>query len=110
MQEILHLHERQTLRLFLRRDAFARFVSCLVYVPRERYNTELRRKFQDILQEALNGTEAEFQAQVSESVLARIQFIVRTPDGIPDGVERGEIESRAWSRPRAPGATCCATA
>jgi glutamate dehydrogenase len=94
VQEILHLHERQMIRLFLRRDAFARFVSCMVYVPRERYNTDLRRRFQDILQEMLNGTEVEFQAQVSESALARIQFIVRTPDGIPDRVERGEIEAR----------------
>ncbi len=94
VQEILHLHERQTLRLFLRRDAFARFVSCLVYVPRERYNTAIRRRFQDILQEALNGTEVEFQAQVSESILARIQFIVRTPDGIPEDVDRAEIEAR----------------
>jgi glutamate dehydrogenase len=94
VHEILHLHERQTIHLFLRRDAFARFVSCMVYVPRERYNTELRRRFQDILQEALNCTEVEFQAQVSESALARIQFIVRTPDGIPEGVDRGEIEAR----------------
>ena len=66
----------------------------MVYVPRERYNTDLRRRFQDILQEMLGGTEVEFQAQVSESALARIQFIVRTPDGIPEGVERGEIEAR----------------
>ena len=94
VHEILHLHERQTIRLFLRRDAFARFVSCMVYVPRERYNTELRRRFQDILQEALNGTEVEFQAQVSESILARIQFIIRTPDGIPADLDRGEIEAR----------------
>src|SRR5918996_3571116 len=93
-QEILHLQERQKIRLFLRRDPFARFVSCLVYVPRERYNTEIRRRFQEILQEALGGTEVEFQAQVSESILARIQFIIRTPDGIPADVERGEIEAR----------------
>jgi glutamate dehydrogenase len=103
VQEILHLHERQSLRLFLRRDAFARFVSCMIYVPRERYNTEIRRKFQDILLEALSGTEVEFQAHISESILARIQFIVRTPDGIPTGIDRGEIEarlveaSRSWS-------------
>jgi glutamate dehydrogenase len=94
VHEILHLHERQTIRLFLRRDAFARFVSCMVYVPRERYNTELRRRFQDILQEALNGTEVEFQAQVSESILARIQFIIRTPDGIPADLDRAEVEAR----------------
>jgi glutamate dehydrogenase len=93
-QEILHLQERQKIRLFLRKDAFARFVSCLIYVPRDRYNTDMRRRFQDILQEALNGTEVEFQAQLSESMLARIQFIVRTPDGIPADVDRAAIEAR----------------
>ena len=102
-QEILHLQERQKIRLFLRRDPFARFVSCLVYVPRERYDTELRRRFQGILQNALGGTEVEFQAQVSESMLARIQFIVRTPEGIPADVDPAEIEAslaeaaRSWT-------------
>ena len=43
--------------------------------------------------EALNGTEVEFQAQLSESILARIQFIVRTPDGIPAG-RRSAARSR----------------
>jgi glutamate dehydrogenase len=94
VQEILHLQERQQIRLFLRKDAFARFVSCMIYVPRERYTTEMRRKFQDILQAALNGTEGEFQAHISESILARIQFIVRTPEGIPPTVDRAEIEAR----------------
>ena len=93
-QEILHLQERQKIRLFLRRDPFARFVSCLVYVPRERYNTEIRRRFQEILRQALGGTEVEYQAQFSESILARIQFIVRTPDGIPADLDAAELEAR----------------
>jgi len=99
--EILHLQERQRIRLFLRKDSFARYVSCLVYVPRERYHTELRRRFQDILQAALNGTEVEYQAQVSESVLARIQFIVRTPAGIPADLDPAEIEARLVEAARA---------
>src|SRR5690606_18258059 len=93
-QEILHLQERQKIRLFMRRDPFARFVSCLVYVPRDRYNTEIRRRFQEILLEALGGTEVEYQAQLSESILARIQFIVRTPEGTPADVDPAEIEAR----------------
>jgi glutamate dehydrogenase len=93
-QEILHLQERQKIRLFLRRDPFARFVSCLVYVPRERYNTEIRRRFQEILQHALGGTEVEYQAQFSESILARIQFIVRTPEKIPADLDAAELEAR----------------
>jgi glutamate dehydrogenase len=46
---ILHLQERQRLRLFTLTDTFGRFVSCLVYVPRDHYNTELRRRMQTIL-------------------------------------------------------------
>jgi glutamate dehydrogenase len=101
-QAILHLQERQRIRLFLRKDAFARFVSCLIYVPRERYNTYLRQRFEDILLAALGGTEVEYQAHVSESVLARIQFIVRTPEGIPEDVDPQAIEqqlieaTRSW--------------
>ena len=39
---ILHLGERQRFRLFVRRDPFERFLSCLIYAPRENYTTELR--------------------------------------------------------------------
>ena len=103
VMETLHLQERQRIRLFARRDAFARFVSCLVYVPRERYNTELRRRFQEILEEALGGRETEYQVQVSESTLARIHFIVRMPDGLAYDVDLSSIEeqlaaaARSWS-------------
>ena len=103
VMETLHLQERQRIRLFARRDAFARFVSCLVYVPRDRYNTELRRRFQDILEEALGGRETEYQVQVSESTLARIHFIVRMPDGLRNDIDLAAIEAelieaaRSWS-------------
>jgi len=53
---ILHLQERQRIALFTRRDPFERFVSCLVYLPRDRYNTELRLRIQDILARAYDGT------------------------------------------------------
>ncbi|MEM8948064.1 MAG: NAD-glutamate dehydrogenase [Pseudomonadota bacterium] len=94
VMETLHLQERQRIRLFARRDTFARFVSCLVYVPRDRYNTELRRRFQDILEEELGGRETEYQVQVSESMLARIHFIVRMPDGLEKDVDLAAIETR----------------
>ena len=90
--QILHLQDRQHIRLFIRRDQYERFVSCLVYVPRERYNTALRFRFQAILERALDSDETEFQAQLSESVLARILFIVRTPHGIPENLDVDEIE------------------
>jgi glutamate dehydrogenase len=61
---ILHLQERQRVRLFVRRDTYGRFFSCLVFVPRDRYNTEIRQRMQDILQRALGGTNAEFNVRL----------------------------------------------
>ena len=52
---ILNLQERQRIALFVRRDPLERFVSCLVYVPRERYDSALRRRFAAILEEAFAG-------------------------------------------------------
>ena len=57
---ILHLGDRQRFRLFVRRDPFERFLSCLIYAPRENYTTELRQKWQQILVQAFNGTSSEF--------------------------------------------------
>ncbi len=82
---ILRLGERQRTRLFLRRDLYGRFFSCLIYVPRESYNTELRVKLQEILRRGLNGGASEFSVHLSESMLARVHIVVRTsPGSIPE--------------------------
>ncbi|HYR33052.1 MAG TPA: NAD-glutamate dehydrogenase [Burkholderiales bacterium] len=78
---ILQLGERQRLRLLVRQDAYSRFVSCLIYVPRERYNTELRQRFQKILAEAFNGVSSEFDVHLSASTLGRILMRIRTKPG-----------------------------
>ncbi|MCK5363724.1 MAG: NAD-glutamate dehydrogenase, partial [Gammaproteobacteria bacterium] len=78
---ILHLQERQRIRLFVHRDPFGRFYSCIVYVPRDRYTTEVRRSIQDLLGRELGGEDIEFDVRLSESVLARLYFIVRVPPG-----------------------------
>jgi glutamate dehydrogenase len=91
---ILALGDRLRLRLFVRRDPFDRFVSCLVYVPREAYATDLRLKFQRILVEAYGGTAADFNVQLGDTALARIHFIVRTTPGQVPEVDRKEVEAR----------------
>src|SRR3569623_1095631 len=75
---ILQVQERHRLGLFLRKDLFGRFITALVYVPRDRYHTELRRRIQEILMRALDGESVEFNIQISESPLARVHFIIRT--------------------------------
>ncbi len=91
---ILALGERQRLRLFVCRDPFDRFVSCLVYVPREAYSTDLRIKFQRLLVAAFGGSGAEFEVQLSDAILARIHFTVRTTPGQVPAVERKEVEAQ----------------
>ena len=91
---ILRLEERQRTRLFVRRDVLERYVSCLVFVPREKYTTELRLRIQGLLLQAYKGVSAEFTPQLSESVLARIQIIVHArPEGLPE-VNVDELEEQ----------------
>jgi glutamate dehydrogenase len=89
---ILRLGERQRLRLFIRRDPYERFVTCLIYVPRENYGTDLRLKFQDILMNAFAGTGNEFDVLLTDDILARILFTVRTTPGQVPSVDRRELE------------------
>ncbi len=99
---VLALQERQRVKLFARRDAFGRFFSCMVYVPRDRYSTKVREKIQGILIEAFDGVSVEAQTQISESVLARLHLIVRVkPWQFPDfdlrAVEQRIAEAvRGW--------------
>ena len=74
---VLNLQERLRVRLFIRRERFGRFYSCLVYIPRERFNTENRQQIQTILKRALKGRRLDYGVHVSESRLARLQVIVR---------------------------------
>jgi glutamate dehydrogenase len=100
---ILQIQERQRVALFTRTDVFERFVSCMVYVPRDRYTAEFREKASRILAEALNGQVTAVYTQVSDSPLARGQFIVQTTPGKIAEIDKKKVESaladasRTWS-------------
>ncbi len=91
---ILQVQERHRLRLFLRKDLFGRFVTALIYVPRDRYDTELRLKLQSILMDALEGISSEFNVQFTESVLARVHFIIRTQRDSTIEYDETDLEAR----------------
>jgi len=91
---ILALQERQRVRLFARRDRFGRYWSCLVYVPLDRYTQVVRQRITDILLKAFGGTGFEYSAQVGESVLARLHFIVHTEPGSTVVPEVEVVEAR----------------
>ncbi|URN16307.1 MULTISPECIES: NAD-glutamate dehydrogenase [Streptomyces] len=78
---VLYLQERRRLRLYLRQDEYGRYYSALVYLPRDRFNTTVRERLTDILKEELGGTSVDFTAWNTESVLSRLHFVVRVPQG-----------------------------
>ncbi len=91
---ILQLQERQRVRLFVREDTYRRFVSCLVFVPRDRYNTDVRQRMQALLEASYEAAHCEFTVNLSESVLARIHFIVHVREGASLEVDTAELEQR----------------
>jgi len=89
---ILNLQDRQRVKFFLRRDTFRRFFSCLVFVPREKYTTAIRRQIEAKLTEAFAGTSVDSAVQISDSALARVHIIVRTPVGERPRISIQKIE------------------
>lgn len=81
---ILALEAKPTVRIFARKDIFERFISFMVFVPRERFSTELRRQIQQIIERNYNGNTFSFSTQINEAPLARLHLIIRTtPNDIP---------------------------
>ncbi len=89
IEPISRLKERRRVRVFVRRGTWGRFVSCLVYLPRDRYNTDVRLAMMGVIRDTLGAESLEYQAQVTESVLARLYFVAKMPDDAPSG---GEID------------------
>ncbi|WP_369235935.1 NAD-glutamate dehydrogenase [Streptomyces sp. R21] len=95
---VLYLQERRRLRLYLRQDEYGRYYSALVYLPRDRYTTGVRLRIIDILKEELGGTSVDFTAWNTESILSRLHFVVRVPQGteLPElsEADKDRIEAR----------------
>ncbi len=97
------LRERRQTRLFLRKDVYGRYVSCLVYLPRDRYTTQVRLRAQEILQRAFGASQVDYSVQVGESAVARLHLVVRAERGrqLPDA-DPAELEGavaaavRSW--------------
>ena len=79
--EVLRLRERMQTRLFLRKDIYGRYVSCLIYLSRDRYNTKVRIAVQEILRRVLGGAQIDYSAVVDEGPIARLHIVVRAARG-----------------------------
>jgi glutamate dehydrogenase len=82
---VLSIEAHPDVHLFLRRDVFERFISCMVFIPRDRFNTALREQIQGVLEATMDGTVTAFYTQMTDSPLARAHLIVKTTPGkIPE--------------------------
>ena len=100
--DVLQLQQLHRLSLFVRRDSFQRFISCLVYVPEERFNSDLVDRIGDILATQFQGELGSIKAHFGSLALARVHYIIRIPQGLQDHYDVHAIESllmlaaRSW--------------
>lgn len=91
---VLQLQNRQRVKVFVRHDVYGQFISLLAYVPRERYTTETRIKIQQILLDYFSAGFMDFSVQLSESILARIHFFIRTDEDCTLGCNTQLLERK----------------
>jgi len=91
---VLGLQERVRSKLFLRRDRYGRFWSALIYIPRDRFNTELRLRIEALMKRALHGEAVDTTVQLGESPLAQLHLTVRPHPGEEVSVDAAELEAR----------------
>ncbi len=92
--KILRLKERPRISLFLREDPFGRTLSALIYIPRDRFDTRLRLKFERILEEELEATCTRFTSTVDDSPLVRIIYSMQWQQGKRIEYDTSMIEAR----------------
>ncbi len=90
---VARISERRVIRLFSRKDTFEKFVNCIVYVPRDLYNTRIRQKIEQIIAEAINASGYESTTYFSESSLARAHMVFRIDQSMPPNVDWASLEA-----------------
>ena len=99
---ILSLQERQRIALFMRPDIFGTSVSCLIYIPRNRFETRMRRRFEQILEEELKGKTTAYYTTLDDSVFARVILLIESNKKNISKLDEPRLENmlrlegRAW--------------
>jgi len=91
---ILHLQDRKRVALFIREDDYQRFISCLIFIPRDHYTMALRLAMQKILTDAFAGEMSAHQAEFGDQPLARLHLIIRTTPGKIPSYKVDDLENR----------------
>ncbi|WP_420969097.1 NAD-glutamate dehydrogenase [Bradyrhizobium sp. B120] len=93
IMEILILYERPRVRALARVDKFDRFVSILTFIPREKYDTDVRTRVGAFLAQVYKGTLSASYVSFPEGALVRVHYIIGRYDGKTPVVERATLEA-----------------
>lgn len=93
VMEILILYERPRVRALARVDKFDRFVSILCFIPRDKYDTDVRTRVGAFLSQVYKGTLSASYASFPEGSLARVHYIIGRYEGKTPVVERETLET-----------------
>lgn len=88
------INERSLVRLYMRRDHYRKFISATVYVPRDRYNTQVRRRIEALIGDSVNAKEYESSTRFSESILARCHMVFRVDPNEMINFDVNELQSQ----------------
>ena len=91
---ITNIHERRIIRVFIREESYGLFVNCLVYLPRDLYNTHSRMKIEGLFRETFAAEDLDFDIHLSESILLRLQYTIRIKPGSAVVFDQAALERR----------------
>ncbi len=101
--DILQLTERPRIRALARVDEFDRFVSVLVFIPKERYDTQVRRRVGEFLAGIYQGRLSAAYPAYPDGPLARTHYIIGRDEGRTPKIDRATLEAgiaaivRTWA-------------
>ncbi len=91
---ITNIHERRIIRVFTREESYGLFVNCLLYLPRDLYNTQSRTRIEALFRETFAAEDLDFDIHLSESILLRLQYTIRIRPGSDVVFDQAVLERR----------------
>lgn len=95
VMQVIDLQEKHEPRVFIRRDPYERYVSVLIYLPRDLYDTAARQRVQEVLRDHYSAHTVDFDVLLGDSALARLHFTARVPsEQVLPATDSGEVDAR----------------
>ncbi len=91
---VTNIHERRIIRIFIRVESYGLFVNCLVYLPRDLWNTHARQKIEQLLAETFHAEDFDYDIHLSESIQLRLQYTIRIRPGTEVDFDQAALEQK----------------